>query len=100
MNSAARGGAHHPLVELTLTRLREFVREPEALFWTFEFPILMSITMAIAFPWRDVKPVPIGLESGGSAPQTELLRRALQSSPDINLKVLPPEQSRGALREG
>ncbi|HKT80700.1 MAG TPA: ABC transporter permease [Vicinamibacterales bacterium] len=100
MNKPDRGGARHPIVELTLARLREFVREPEALFWTFVFPILMSITMAIAFPSRGVQPVPIGLESGGYAPQTELLRRALQSSPDINLKDLSPEHSRGALREG
>jgi hypothetical protein len=31
-SSGERGGAHHPLIELTLARLREFVREPEALF--------------------------------------------------------------------
>ena len=42
MTKADRGGAHHPLVELTLTRLREFVREPEALFWTFVFPIVIG----------------------------------------------------------
>ena len=41
---------HRPLVELTLARLREFIREPEALFWTFLFPIVMSVAMAIAFP--------------------------------------------------
>ena len=33
-----RGGAYPPLVELTLARLREFLREPEALFWVFVFP--------------------------------------------------------------
>ena len=32
-----RGGGH-PLVELTLSRFREFVREPEAVFWVFAFP--------------------------------------------------------------
>jgi ABC-2 type transport system permease protein len=38
------------IVELTFARLREFVREPEAIFWTFLFPILMSVAMAVAFP--------------------------------------------------
>ena len=28
----------HPIVELTLARFREFLREPEAMFWTFAFP--------------------------------------------------------------
>ena len=28
----------HPLVELTLARVRELVREPEAVFWVFVFP--------------------------------------------------------------
>ena len=51
-----RGGASHPLVELTLARLREFVREPEALFWAFVFPIVMSVALAVAFPGRGSRP--------------------------------------------
>ena len=34
--------SRHPLIELTLMRFREFVREPEALFWVFVFPILLA----------------------------------------------------------
>ena len=45
-----RRETYPPILELTLARLREFVREPEALFWTFFFPIVMSVAMAIAFP--------------------------------------------------
>ena len=59
-----RGGATHPLVELTLARLREFVREPEAIFWAFVFPIVMSVTMAVAFPARGTQPVLVGIEPG------------------------------------
>ena len=44
-----RGGASHPLVELTLTRLREFLREPEAVFWVFFFPVLLAFALGIAF---------------------------------------------------
>lgn len=42
----------HPLVELTLTRLREYLREPEALFWSFLFPIVMTCAMGVAFGSR------------------------------------------------
>ena len=48
--SIDRGGSWHPLIELGLARLREFAREPEAIFWAFIFPILMSVSLAVAFP--------------------------------------------------
>src|SRR6266852_6423668 len=41
--------ADHPLVQLTLVRFREFMREPEALFWVFIFPILLAAGLGIAF---------------------------------------------------
>ena len=37
------------LVQLTLVRFKEFVREPEAVFWTFLFPIVLAIGLGIAF---------------------------------------------------
>ena len=41
--------ADHALVQLTLTRFREFLREPEALFWVFIFPILLAAGLGLAF---------------------------------------------------
>lgn len=41
--------ADHPLVQLTLVRFYEFVREPEALFWVFVFPILLAAGLGVAF---------------------------------------------------
>jgi ABC-2 type transport system permease protein len=41
--------ADHPLVQLTLVRFREFVREPEAMFWVFVFPLLLAAGLGIAF---------------------------------------------------
>ncbi len=38
-----------PLAQLILARLREFYREPEAVFWVYGFPILMVIALGIAF---------------------------------------------------
>src|ERR1700690_3624802 len=39
----------HPLAQLTLVRFLEFIREPEALFWVFIFPILLAAGLGIAF---------------------------------------------------
>ena len=46
---APRSGS---LAQLTLTRLREVVREPEAVFWTFVFPLLLAAGLAVAFRAR------------------------------------------------
>src|SRR5260370_35215830 len=42
----------HPLVQLTLCRMREFHREPEAIFWVFGFPIVLAFALGIAFRSR------------------------------------------------
>jgi ABC-2 type transport system permease protein len=97
MSSADRGGAHHPVVELTLTRVREFIREPEALFWTFVFPIVMSLVMAMAFPSRGAQPVPVGVAAGEARAS---IREALAKAPGIALKDIPPGAEQRALREG
>lgn len=92
-----RGGAHHPLIELTLARLREFLREPEALFWTFIFPIVMSVALAVAFPGGRSAPVIVGLEPGPSA---DVVRRALTGREDITVRDMAPLEQARAIREG
>ncbi|PYO69383.1 MAG: ABC transporter permease, partial [Gemmatimonadetes bacterium] len=39
----------HPLFQLTLARLREFYREPDAVFWVFGFPLVLAFALGIAF---------------------------------------------------
>lgn len=48
------------LKQLVLCRLREFYREPEALFWVYIFPILMATGLGIAFRTQPPKQVPMG----------------------------------------
>src|SRR5262245_29174580 len=90
-----RGGAHPALVEMTLARLREFVREPEALFWTFLFPMVMSVALALAFPSRGAQPVKVGIAPGPSE-----LRQTLAADTGVALRDVPPGTELRALREG
>lgn len=39
----------HPFFILTVSHLKEFVREPGSMFWSFGFPILMAIGLGLAF---------------------------------------------------
>ncbi|MGH9254763.1 MAG: ABC transporter permease [Vicinamibacterales bacterium] len=96
MTSHDRGGANHPLVELTSARLREFVREPEALFWAVVFPIVMSLALAVAFPARGTQPVRVGVAPG---PQADAVRKTLEATPGIVVREVGPDQMR-AIREG
>jgi hypothetical protein len=50
-----------PLAELTLARVRELTREPEALFWVFVFPILLTAILGLAFRSRPPEAVPVAV---------------------------------------
>ena len=52
--------ANHPLWQLTLVRFREFLREPEALFWVFGFPLLLAAGLGLAFRNAPAEEVSIG----------------------------------------
>jgi ABC-type multidrug transport system permease subunit len=97
VTSETRSGTHPPIIELTLARLREFVREPEALFWTFLFPIIMSVAMAFAFPSSSAQTVRVGITPGAGS---DAIRQALSAAKDVVLKELPADDQLRALRNG
>lgn len=86
-----------PIVQLTLARFREFIREPEAVFWTFVFPIVVSLALAMAFPSRADSDVLVGLQPGADAGS---LRDALTRGGGITVREVRPQDERRALREG
>ena len=85
------------LRELMLLRVRSFLREPEALFWTFVFPILMAVGLGLAFRETPDAKTPIGVERGSVA---ERAIPALEASREIEVRVLTPEDAERALRRG
>jgi ABC-2 type transport system permease protein len=51
------------LYQLTATRFRLFLREPEALFWVFIFPVLLAAGLGIAFRNRPADVLQVGANS-------------------------------------
>ena len=51
------------LFQLTSTRFRLFLREPEAIFWVFVFPIILAVGLGIAFRNRPADVLPVGATS-------------------------------------
>src|SRR6202007_3357219 len=48
------------LYQLTMVRFRLFLREPEAIFWIFIFPILLAAGLGIAFRNRPADVLQVG----------------------------------------
>src|ERR1051325_2959849 len=86
----------HPLVELTLMRVREFLREKEAVFWVFVFPVLMTFALGIAFRNTAPDKTLVAIEAG-DAKATEIAN-VLSRSPQIAATVLSPDEATRQLR--
>jgi ABC-type multidrug transport system permease subunit len=61
----------HAIAQLTLSRMREAVREPGVLFWVFGFPILLSVGLGLAFRNRGPEPPAVAVLDGPGAPAVE-----------------------------
>src|SRR5215207_9587190 len=88
----------HPLVELTTTRVREFLREKEAVFWVFIFPVLMTFALGIAFRNTAPDKTVVAIEAGNAkAGETVSI---LSRSSEITASVLSADEAAQALRSG
>jgi len=82
-----------PLIQLTLLRFREFVREPEALFWTLVFPVVITTGLGVAF--RNQAPDVVRI-----AAVTPAVADALSRDPLLLVDRLDMDAARRALSTG
>jgi ABC-2 type transport system permease protein len=88
-----RGFMDHALVQLTLMRMREFIREPEALFWSMIFPLALAAGLGIAFRNRPPEVLKI-------AAVTPRLAEALRQEKQLDVMQLPPQVAEQFVRTG
>jgi ABC-type multidrug transport system permease subunit len=88
---------HHPLRELTLARIREFLREPEAVFWTYGFPLMLAVGLGIAFRDRPVEVVYVDVQEDARA--GDVVSR-LAARDDLVATVHGKDECRERLRMG
>jgi len=86
-----------PFAELTRARIRELTREPEALFWVFVFPILLTAILGLAFRSRPPEALPVAVVEG---PLADARLAALAKEPDLKPNLLSEEDARQALVRG
>jgi ABC-type multidrug transport system permease subunit len=87
-----------PLVELTRARILEFLREPEAVFWVFVFPVLLALGLGIAF--RSVPPSQPRVAVATEGDSLGWVVETLEKSGRLQVAKLLPEEADKALRTG
>jgi ABC-2 type transport system permease protein len=81
------------LYQLTSTRLKLTLREPEAIFWIFVFPILLALGLGIAFRDRPADVLPVG----ATTPQLAL---ALAADKGLHATLMDQASGHHALAVG
>jgi len=86
------------LWQLITVRFKEYTREPEALFWSFGFPILLAIGLGIAFRAKPADVVHVAVANNG--PRGKPLADAIRRDPGLSVELLSPDSAAAALRTG
>jgi ABC-2 type transport system permease protein len=93
-----RGANRWSLAQLTSVRVKEFVREPEAMFWTFIFPVLLTAGLGIAFKSRPADRAPVGVVA--ERPGADSLLVMLRRDPELDARPMSESDARAALASG
>lgn len=92
---------YSPLLELTASRMREFLRETEAVFWVFLFPVLLSVALGLAFRSKGPDKIPVGVvETAQVDASAGRALDALTASPALQARRFSGTEGREALRTG
>lgn len=88
-----RSFGQHPLVQLTLFRIYDFIREPEAIFWVLAFPAILAAGLGVAFRGEGATPV-------GVAVVTPVLADVVRTEPLLSVEEMTSVAARDALARG
>jgi ABC-2 type transport system permease protein len=88
-----RSWRDHSLFQLTLFRIYDFVREPEAMFWVLAFPAILAAGLGVAFRGEEATPVGVAVVS------TELTT-VVKREPLLAVEEMSSEAARDALARG
>src|ERR1700730_10866700 len=79
--------------QLFLTRLREFYREPEVIFWVYGFPLLLAVGLGIAFTNRQPEPAIVDIQHTSEPSRDEELAKKLKEA-DLVVEIHAEEDCR------
>jgi hypothetical protein len=105
MNDTARSASsdkrYSPIQQLVLARLREFYREPEAMFWVYGFPILMVVALGIAFRNKPAEHIVVDVQQDvADSTRVKFVLDALKEDEKFKVQTGDADQCRLRLRTG
>jgi ABC-2 type transport system permease protein len=99
--TGARDGREYTRLDAFLAlcraRFREFYRESEVVFWSFAFPIMLSVGLGIAFRNRPAETLPVAVVAG---PEAARVSDILAQTPLLKASVMDEESATRALALG
>lgn len=87
----------HPISQLVGARLRELTRTPEALFWGYMFPLVMVVSLGLAFRSKPVETFNVDVQAGQYA---DGVKAALAKDEQLRVEVNSADDCRLRLRTG
>jgi len=91
------------LGQIALTTFREFIRTPEAVFWTYGFPVIIAVVLGLAFANKAPVPLPVVVikaESQSRPGPVQPLTAILAENKRLSVTELPREQAERGFRRG
>lgn len=89
---------YNGLTELFLYRMRTFYREPEAMFWTYGFPILLTLALGLAFRSKPAEVIAVDIVASDHA--SEIKAKILEQDDIFDIEINPPDVCTDRLRYG
>jgi ABC-2 type transport system permease protein len=77
--------------------VREFYREPEAIFWVYAFPLLMAVALGVAFRDKPVEKIEVDVLEGADA---ETIAEMLAENPRFKVGIHNAEDAERRLERG
>ncbi len=87
----------HAFLSLIAARVREFWREPAAIFWVYVFPLIMVVALGVAFRDKPVGGFAVVVQAGADTAQVE---QVLRSDGRFQVAICDADECRSRLRTG
>lgn len=93
-----------PLVHLIDARVREFLREPEVIFWVYGFPLILAVGLGYGLSNKVTEPPRVDVQETPDKTRAEAVVRKLSDESldkeKLNVKLLPAEECADRLQKG
>jgi ABC-type multidrug transport system permease subunit len=86
-----------PLLALSEARIKQFLREPGSLFWTFGFPLLITVALGIAFRNQGPAKSQVAVVAGAGSAS---IAATLADGGGLDVQIVEPAEAARRLRTG